>query len=257
MTINDNVLFRKLKDGRDYMMLRMNGEIKPLFLRQDIVQKLMRLKQGEEAEIPCGESQDSILRLLIRCGIICGESNKRDALLMENFNFSGEELKLEAVAQLTRTPITAKMELTYNCNFSCRYCYIEGNKTMILAFEQIAVMIDRLKQGGVIYIYLTGGEPFLHPDILDIIEYCCNEGMETIVQTNGFLFSEDTAKKLSKYTNLTIDISFHSSIPEEFDLFTGVEGSFRRVMHTVDLLKQYRIRCHMKMTVSAVNQDID
>lgn len=49
MTINENVSFRKLKDGRDYLMLRVKGELKPLFLRQDIVQKLINVQCGEEA----------------------------------------------------------------------------------------------------------------------------------------------------------------------------------------------------------------
>jgi len=66
-------------------------------------------------------------------------------------------------------PLSAQIVVTYECNLSCSYCHEYTHGAPIVPMETIARRIDALDELGVIAFDLLGGEPLLHPDIIEIV----------------------------------------------------------------------------------------
>lgn len=96
--------------------------------------------------------------------------------------------------------------LTDHCNYGCRYCiFSSGSKypKMPLSLEHIkGIMLD-LKQNGFTQLKFTGGEPFLRPDILSILDAADAYNFKFDVSTNASSISSASAAFLSKLRNLT------------------------------------------------------
>lgn len=75
------------------------------------------------------------------------------------------------------------------CNITCRNCYIESSPTndrlVYLTLAEAQGFIDEAKEAGAREIGFTGGEPFLNPDLLDMIGYALDVGLEVLVLTNA------------------------------------------------------------------------
>ena len=105
-------------------------------------------------------------------------------------------------------PLSVQIDLTNKCNNNCIGCWCNspllGDKAMDpetkkkeLPFELIKKLIDELDEMCVREVYLTGGgEPFMHPKIMDIIEYIKSKGMGCDMSTNFTLINKERAEKL-------------------------------------------------------------
>src|SRR5438552_6518653 len=76
------------------------------------------------------------------------------------------------------------------CNLACTHCFIScspaNHNFGSMAFERVVELLEESKGLGVKEYYFTGGEPFLHPRILEIVERTLAIGPATVL-TNGTL----------------------------------------------------------------------
>lgn len=78
------------------------------------------------------------------------------------------------------------LEITDKCNIYCRGCYRMNGKAGHKSFEQIKEEINILQRmRNCDNISIAGGEPLLHPDIIDIVAYIKSLGMKPMILTNG------------------------------------------------------------------------
>jgi predicted phosphodiesterase len=115
------------------------------------------------------------------------------------------------------------------CNITCRNCYIESSprndRLSYLAVEDIRPYLDEIERDGwgTREIGFTGGEPFMNPQIIEMLEECLSRGFETLVLTNAMLPMQRHRKKLvdinNRYgTQLTIRVSLdHYSVERHED----------------------------------------
>jgi len=85
-------------------------------------------------------------------------------------------------------------EVIQTCPNRCEFCSSNSSieKSTIITFEQFKKTIDYfLSQGGIGEISISGGEPFLHPDILNMVKYCKDKGIRTVVFTSGIKRASD------------------------------------------------------------------
>lgn len=80
--------------------------------------------------------------------------------------------------------------LTQKCIRSCPYCFArkhmhDAPPEDILKWEDLIYIVDFFQSGGDTNISLLGGEPFLHPEIVDYILYIIQRGMHVTVFTSG------------------------------------------------------------------------
>lgn len=253
--VNPNLIFSIFSDKKKYLLLKNQDEYVPFFIKNEYIEILEYIKNNE---ITIGDTLrkfdkdiDVIVDTFLNCGFISSNNNFK-VITINNLN---DRLnKLNDISYKTRTPLLAKFELTYNCNFRCKYCYIEGLDTKMLSYDEIKIALKKLKYNGVNEIYLTGGEPFLHPQIMEIISLCDEIGLITCIQTNGSFINEQIAQRLSNYNHLKIFISFHSANKDKFDEFTEVENSFDKVMKAQKYLERFDINYAFKLNVTSYNE---
>lgn len=87
------------------------------------------------------------------------------------------------------------VEITSACNLHCPMCYASsGPGGRHLTFEECRRAIDRLVEveGRAEVLQLSGGEPTIHPEFLEILEYGCGRPIDIVmINTNGLRFAHD------------------------------------------------------------------
>jgi len=68
-------------------------------------------------------------------------------------------------------PVHAQVIVTYDCNLSCRYCFEYTNGAPLAPFDVITRRVDSLANLGAMAFDFLGGEPLLHPDIVEIVRH--------------------------------------------------------------------------------------
>jgi len=107
-------------------------------------------------------------------------------------------------------------EVSAICNMDCKFCFADWrNNRKQLPTQKVKEIIDRLKEYGVEAINLTGGDPLLRNDIVEICQYCKEKGIMTIISTTGIELKNK--KKVLDYIdviNLPLD-SYNPAIHNE------------------------------------------
>jgi len=129
------------------------------------------------------------------------------------------------------------------CNLQCSHCFIScgpKNKTHeMITVDTVRWYLKEASTLGVKEFYFTGGEPFLHPQIADIIRETLNYGPATIL-SNGTLITDKGAQTFSQISRnskhkLEFRISLESPIEAENDQIRG-NGSFQRAIKGIRAL---------------------
>lgn len=138
--------------------------------------------------------------------------------------------------------IKAQLELTYRCNLHCRHCYTDPYNDSAyfpreLTLTEIQRLLGEMRDIGIIWLNLTGGDIFMRPDFFDIYEAAVNHGFLLQLYTNGTLFTRAIIERLQARPPFSIDISCHSVDESQFDWFTQVPGSYRAFLRGIELLQ--------------------
>jgi AdoMet-dependent heme synthase len=147
-------------------------------------------------------------------------------------------------------------ELTYRCNEVCVHCYNPGakhvpgekphRKNTELDTRQVFHVIDRLVEGGVFELTLSGGEIMLRKDFFEIVAYARRKGCSVNIYTNGLKMTDAALGKLARLWPSSVGITIYSSDPAAHDEITKVKGSFERSTAALRALNTQGIRTSMK-----------
>ncbi len=132
------------------------------------------------------------------------------------------------------------------CNLKCKYCYIEKNP---YKKEEDFISLDKVKQALLFLksqklnsIYLTGGEPLMHPDFNHILRMCLKISNTTIL-TNGVMINDKKARFLKKIDD---ESNFETIYRVSLDSIDEIEndsyrsrGSFRKALCAIFSLLKY------------------
>jgi mycofactocin radical SAM maturase len=112
-------------------------------------------------------------------------------------------------------------------------------------------VIDQLSANKVFQFNIGGGEPFMRPDFLDLMDYAHSKGMVTCISTNGTLIDEETAKRLDK--NLVyIQVSLDGATAEANDAIRG-KGSYKNVIKALGYLKKRDIEVSINTVLTRLS----
>jgi len=139
------------------------------------------------------------------------------------------------------------------CNLNCFGCYAGSyNKKGELTFDEIDSVINQMKEFGVHFCVVSGGEPFFRKDMLDIFEK--HHDVAFLVYTHGGLLDEKLVKRVAELGNILPCISLEG-FEEETDARRG-KGHFQKVMHAMDLLKDAGVLFGFSCTATRLNHEI-
>lgn len=148
------------------------------------------------------------------------------------------------------------LELTYNCNLDCFYCYNDREKPgKLLALEQYEILLDDLAGMQTLFLMLTGGEPMIHPHFFDIARMARDKGFVVRVRTNGHNLHKRHCERLrDEVEPYMVEVSLHGATASVHDRQTRVPGSFNRLLKNLETAKQHGLRCSVVTTPTAWNE---
>jgi radical SAM protein with 4Fe4S-binding SPASM domain len=149
-------------------------------------------------------------------------------------------------------PLSVLVELTRNCNLSCRHCFNVKEKRRELTFSELKNIFSQLASENVLFLTFSGGEPFLRSDVQEITTFARKMNFAVRFFTNGTLIDEETAEFLAKANVLEVGVSLYG-ISEIHDYITQVEGSFEESIRALKLLKERNVKTVVKFTLMKLN----
>ena len=174
--------------------------------------------------------------------------------------FSNEIIKyLTQKARATRSPLSVNLELLPVCNLDCKMCYIRStwsevnNKGGLIKREQWIEMAHQLKEAGVLFLLLTGGEIFLYPEFKELYIELYNMGFVLTLNTNGTMIDESVVEWLKEYPPKCVSISLYGASDDTYYELCGRKNMFSKLNNTLYLLKENNINVELKTMLTPLN----
>jgi MoaA/NifB/PqqE/SkfB family radical SAM enzyme len=172
-----------------------------------------------------------------------------------------QELKSSLIQKsaLTQTPILGEFELTSSCNFSCPMCYVkEINSKKELSTKAWKDIFIEAVQNGLLYALLTGGEPFIRPDFIELYEYLYDLGVKITIYSNGSLINQDIINCFKKRPPEFIGITIYGYNQSSYMQNTNNTHGFEQFDLAIDLLKNNHINFALRtIPMKGVYQILD
>ncbi|MCP4217549.1 MAG: radical SAM protein [bacterium] len=153
---------------------------------------------------------------------------------------SVEKLKALSIDPSPDLPVlSAKIKLLWQCNLSCRFCELPTPSSPMPA-QLVEKILRELAAKGLHKVHFSGGEVFLHPQIMTILETACKMGLQVNFTSNGTLIDKAIARRLVDMGVHAISISIESAAPSIHDKLRNSKGSHKRTVKAVEYLLRAR-----------------
>jgi pyruvate-formate lyase-activating enzyme len=145
------------------------------------------------------------------------------------------------------------MYTNFDCNLACDYCCVRSSPTTgrrALGLDVVRQLVAEAVPAGVTELYLTGGEPFVLPEIGELVEVCAR-ALPTTLLTNGMLFKGRRLEtlRIMPRENFALQISLDSPEPGPHDLHRG-RGSWRRACEGIETALGFGFRVRIATTLT-------
>lgn len=156
-------------------------------------------------------------------------------------------------SQGERTPVGKRLWVysNFDCNLACTYCCAESSPRAAarrfppeVAREAFAEFAE---QGGD-EVFLTGGEPFMHPDLAALVEAAA--GLDRTILTNGMIYGRGRRREVLEGLDrsVVLQISLDSAGPEIHDRQRG-RGSWSKALDGIELARSLGFRVRIAATL--------
>jgi radical SAM protein with 4Fe4S-binding SPASM domain len=151
-----------------------------------------------------------------------------------------------------RVPVSFDMEITARCNLNCRHCYISlpasdrRARARELTADEIISIARQAVDLGAVWCLVTGGEPLLRDDFVDIYMGLKRLGLLVSIFTNATLIGDEHIRLFQKYPPRDIEMTVYGVTSETFERVTRRRGSFRRFMAGLNKLQAGGIGVRLK-----------
>lgn len=141
--------------------------------------------------------------------------------------------------------------ITNACNLQCQHCLREFNRFTHVPLEDFRKAVRSMVASGTTLVSMTGGEPCLHPQFVNICDMLIEEGARIFVMTNGYLREKYRFLGDPKYKNPRFGISL-DGMKAEHDFIRG-DGSFDRVVEMIAMLDELGLRYSLQISLNNAN----
>lgn len=155
------------------------------------------------------------------------------------------------------SPEKLYLNVTDRCNLNCPTCYFgsgsgHGEYPLDLDTDQWHGIIDGIASDGVQCVFISGGEPLLRPDLINLLDHACRKFSNVVLLTNGTLITEPLASKMAQM-DLRIQISVDGSQAVLHDSIRG-DGTFSAAISGIKLLLSAGVkRIEIVPTITKLN----
>ena len=162
-------------------------------------------------------------------------------------------------------PYVVSWNLTYRCNLACEHCYLDAGGTPLVGTENFADrselgteecfrVIDEIAAFAPECVtILTGGEPLLRRDILEIVRRAAERELWVVVGTNGVRITENVARRLAEAGARGLSLSLDALDPDRHDRFRKVRGAWRNTVEGAEILNRTGLPFIVQTTAGSHN----
>ena len=162
-------------------------------------------------------------------------------------------------------PYVISWNLTYRCNLACEHCYLDAGPTPLVGTDNFADrselntaecfrVIDEIAAFAPECVtILTGGEPLLRRDILEIVQRAADRGLWVVVGTNGVRITENVAQKLAEAGARGLSLSLDALDPDRHDRFRQVRGAWSNTVEGAGILHRAGLPFIVQTTAGSHN----
>ena len=162
-------------------------------------------------------------------------------------------------------PYVISWNLTYRCNLACEHCYLDAGATPLVNSENFAdrselgteecfKVIDEIAAfAPECLTILTGGEPLLRRDILEIVRRAAERGLWVVVGTNGVRITENVASRLAEAGARGLSLSLDALDADRHDRFRNVRGAWRNTVEGAGILHRTGLPFIVQTTAGSHN----
>lgn len=139
------------------------------------------------------------------------------------------------------SPLTASLQANKWCNSKCKYCGIWKIAPNNPPVEDLIMAVDQLSKLGVHMISLTGGEPFLHPQLPKVVRRMVDRQIIGSTMTNGLLLKSKYTEPILEAGLNSLCVSLDTIDPEIYQKIRGVRITpvIEGLKHIYNLRKAY------------------
>ena len=149
-------------------------------------------------------------------------------------------------------------ELTRSCNLSCKHCRASSERGPYpgeLSTKEARQLLEDIAAFSSPIMILTGGEPLLRDDILDVASYGTELGLRMVLATNGTLLTRPLAQELVRVGIKRISISIDGKDETSHDHLRGVHGAFTGALFGIENAKHEGLSFQINTTITRRNVD--
>jgi radical SAM protein with 4Fe4S-binding SPASM domain len=162
-------------------------------------------------------------------------------------------------------PYVVSWNLTYRCNLACEHCYLDAGGTPLVSTENFAdrselsteecfrVIDEIVSFAPECVTILTGGEPLLRRDILEIVQRAAERGLWVVVGTNGVRITENVGRRLAEAGARGLSLSLDALDPERHDRFRRVRGAWQNTVDGAQILNRNTLPFIVQTTAGSHN----
>jgi pyruvate-formate lyase-activating enzyme len=220
----------------------------------DLVERTNAVAQGATVTVPLGDGDaDTVAAWCVRTGNQLVSVDGTTAVVRR-----GRPPDALAALEPHQVPGTRLwMYTNFDCNLACDYCCARSSPQTArraLGRDRVAQLAAEAADAGVSELLLTGGEPFLLPDIDELVA-ACTEVLPTTLLTNGMLFQGARLERLRRMDRdrLAVQISLDSATPEPHDAHRG-RGSWKRAVAGIRIARAEGFRVRVAATLQPGQQ---
>ena len=150
-----------------------------------------------------------------------------------------------------------QFELSSRCNERCIHCYIPNekkNKGFDMPTAKVKSILDEFAAMGGIHVTLSGGEAFLHKDLIEIARYCREKDLKISILSNLISLKDEQIQALKEVNLSLIQVSLYSMDPDVHDFITTVKGSFERTKSAIEKLVATDIPVQISCPIMKANR---
>lgn len=137
----------------------------------------------------------------------------------------------------------ALLQITERCNLHCAHCFVsstsDGADMDVAAIREL--VIPRLASARVRRLTLTGGEPFVHPELLEIVRLAREAEMSVGICTNATCISDEQIEALVELGDVHVNVSLDGFRAESHGRFRGDPESFQVTVATTRRLAEAKL----------------
>lgn len=151
-------------------------------------------------------------------------------------------------------PLSMQWDLTWRCDHKCVHCYLVDRRQPELSVAEAERILDELAAAGVMSILFSGGDPFLRPDAVDILQAARDRDFDLKINTHGNFIDDALADRLAAMGVHRVSISIYSDAAPDHEAITLIPGSHQKSVDAAKRLIARGVSVNLKTPVMLHNR---